>query len=82
MANIRTIIIRQSLNRNSKLSLSINIGFNIVTCLPFFLARIVIFDLIILSLSYLINFWAFLNLIYIFLSYFSIIEIYLLRIAT
>jgi hypothetical protein len=49
--------------------------------LPFFLVRVVIFGLIILSLSYLINFWAFSSLIYIFLSYFSIIEIYLLRAA-
>ena len=56
MANIRTIIIRQSLNRNSRLSLFINIGFNIVAYLPFFLVRIAVFGLIIPFLSYLINF--------------------------
>jgi hypothetical protein len=82
MANIRTIIIGRSLNKSSKSSLSISIGFDIVACLPFFLARVVIFGLIMPSLSYLINFWAFLSLIYMFSSYFSIIEICLLRVAT
>ena len=56
MANIGTIIIRRSLNRGGRLSLSINIGFNIVACLPFFLVRIVVFSLIMPFLSYLINF--------------------------
>ena len=82
MANIRTIIIGQSLNRNSRLSLSINIGFNIVAYLLFFLVRIAVFGLIILFLSYLINFWAFSSLIYMSSSYFSIIETYILRAAT
>jgi hypothetical protein len=82
MADIRTIIIRRSLNRNSKSSLSISIGFDIVACLSFFLARVVIFGLIILSLSYLINFWVFSSLIYMFLSYSFIVKIYLLRAAT
>ena len=82
MTNIRTIIIRRSLNRDSRSSLFINIGFNIVACLLFFLVRIAVFGLIILFLSYLINFWAFSNLIYIFLSYFSIIKTYILRAAT
>ena len=82
MANIRTIIIRRSLNRSSRSSLSINTGFNIIACLPFFLVRVVVFGLIIPFLSYLINFWAFSSLIYISLSYFSIIETYILRAAT
>jgi hypothetical protein len=82
MANIGTIIIGRSLNRGSKSSLFVSIGFNIVACLPFFLAGVVIFGLIIPFLSYLINFWAFSSLIYIFSSYSSIIEIYLLRVAT
>ena len=82
MANIRTIIIRRSLNRGNRLSLFINIGFNIVAYLPFFLVRVIVFSLIILFLSYLINFWAFLSLIYISLSYFSIIETYILKAAT
>ena len=82
MANIRTIIIGQSLNRSSKLSLSVNAGFNIVAYLPFFLVRVMVFGLIMLFLSYLINFWAFSSLIYMFLSYFSIVETYILRAAT
>jgi hypothetical protein len=82
MANIGTIIIGQFLNRGSKSSLSISIGFNIVACLPFFLARVIIFSLIMLSLSYLINFWAFSSLICMFSSYSSIVKIYLLRAAT
>jgi hypothetical protein len=82
MADIGTIIIGRSLNRGSKLSLSISTGFDIVACLPFFLAGVIIFGLIMLSLSYLINFWAFSSLICMFLNYSSIIEIYLLRAAT
>jgi hypothetical protein len=82
MANIGTIIIGQSLNRDSRLSLFINIGFNIVACLPFFLVRVVVFGLIMPFLSYLINFWAFSSLIYMSSSYFSIIETYILRAAT
>jgi hypothetical protein len=64
MAVIGTIIIGQSLNRGSRLSLSVSIGFNIIACLPFFLIRVVIFGLIMPFLSYLINFWAFSSLIY------------------
>jgi hypothetical protein len=82
MADIGTIIIGQSLNRGSKSSPSVGAGFDIVACLPFFLARVVIFGLIMLSLSYLINFWAFSSLIYMFSSYSFIIKIYLLRAAT
>jgi hypothetical protein len=82
MANIGTIIIRRSSNRDSKSSLSVSAGFDVVACLPFFLARIVIFGLIMPSLSYLINFWAFSSLICTFSSYSSIVEICLLRVAT
>ena len=82
MANIRTIIIRQSLNRSSRSSLFINIGFNIIAYLPFFLVRVVVFGLIMPFLSYLINFWAFLSLIYMSSSYFFIIETYILRAVT
>jgi hypothetical protein len=82
MADIRTVIIGRSSNRDSKSSPSVSAGFDIVACLPFFLARVAIFGLIILSLSYLINFWAFSSLTCIFSSYSSIIEIYLLRVAT
>ena len=82
MADVRTIIIGRSLNRGSRSSLSVNTGFDVVACLPFFLVRIAVFGLIIPFLSYLINFWAFSSLIYIFLSYFSIIETYILRVAT
>ena len=82
MANIRTIIIGQSSNRGSKSSLSVSIGFDVVACLPFFLARVATFGLIMPSLSYLINFWAFSSLTYTFSSYPSIVEICLLRAAT
>jgi hypothetical protein len=82
MADIGTIIIGQSLNKGSKSSSFINAGFNVIAYLPFFLTRVIIFGLIILSLSYLINFWAFSSLIYMFSSYSSIVEIYLLRAAT
>jgi hypothetical protein len=82
MADIRTVIIGRSLNRGSKLSLSVGAGFDIAACLPFFLAGVAIFGLIMPSLSYLINFWAFSSLICTFSSYPSMVEIYLLRAAT
>jgi hypothetical protein len=64
MADIGTVIIGRSSNRGSRLSPFINTGFDIVACLPFFLVGIAAFGLIIPFLSYLINFWAFLSLIY------------------
>jgi hypothetical protein len=79
MANTGTIIIRRSLNRDSKSSLSIKVSFNIIACLSFFLLRIVISGLVKLLLSYLINFWAFLSLIYIFSNYLFILATYILR---
>ena len=82
MANIRTVIIGRSLNRGSRSSLSINTGFNIVACLPFFLVRVAVFGLIMPFLSYLINFWAFSSLIYMSSSYSFIIETCILRAAT
>jgi hypothetical protein len=82
MADIGTIIIGRSLNRGSKSSSSVGAGFDVVACLPFFLARVVIFGLIVPSLSCLINFWAFSSLTCMFLSYSFMVEIYLLRAAT
>ena len=54
MADIGTIIIGQSSNRGGRLSLSVNIGFDIAACLPFFLVRVAVFGLIIPFLSCLI----------------------------
>ena len=82
MADIGTVIIGRSSNRGGRSSLSVNTGFNVVACLPFFLVRVAAFGLIMPFLSYLINFWAFSSLIYMSSSYFSIVETCILRAAT
>ena len=56
MADVGTIIIGRSSNRGGRSSPSVNAGFDVVACLPFFLVRVTAFGLIMPFLSYLINF--------------------------